>query len=260
MPLHYLRRMTGPDRTQIANRHLARYLSFVAGAVNAGGFLAVRQYTSHMTGIVSAMADNLAIGSMRAVAMGMVSVASFVLGAFCTSSTIRLARRRGLQSQYALPLVLEAALLIVFGLVGREFRGHVAVTTMMLLCFTMGLQNATITKISGAVIRTTHLTGMLTDIGIEFGRMAFASSSEGVLPASDPQKLRLLSSLVTLFFLGGVTGALGFHYLGFLFTMPLAAILILLAAMPLLDDLRKHPQDEIEPPAAAPTTSLDTKR
>ncbi len=56
MPLFYLRRLTGSRRTEIANRHLARYLAFIAGATNAGGLLAVGQYTSHMSGIVSAMA------------------------------------------------------------------------------------------------------------------------------------------------------------------------------------------------------------
>ncbi|HZD45747.1 MAG TPA: DUF1275 domain-containing protein, partial [Acidobacteriaceae bacterium] len=58
MPLFYLRRLTGSKRTESANRHLARYLAFIAGAANAGGFLAVRQYTSHMSGMVAAMADN----------------------------------------------------------------------------------------------------------------------------------------------------------------------------------------------------------
>jgi len=61
MPIFYLRRLTGRERTQNANQQLARYLTFVAGAINAGGFLAVRQYSSHVTGIVSAMADNLAL-------------------------------------------------------------------------------------------------------------------------------------------------------------------------------------------------------
>jgi uncharacterized membrane protein YoaK (UPF0700 family) len=239
MPLRYLRRLTHRDRTQTANEHLARYLAFVAGAVNAGGFLAVRQYTSHMSGIVSAMADNLAIGDFRPVLLGAEAVTSFVLGAFCTSAAIRIARRRGLHSEYALPLMIEAALLVTFGMVGREFHGHVVVATMMLLCFTMGLQNAMITKISGAVIRTTHLTGMLTDIGIEIGRMAFATTERTVLPVRDPRNLFLLSSLVTLFFFGGVTGAFGFRYLKFLFVAPLAAVLVLLAIMPVLDDLRR---------------------
>jgi len=62
MPVPYLRRLTGKERSQKANRQLALFLAFIAGAVNAGGYLAVRQYTSHMTGIVSAMADNLSLG------------------------------------------------------------------------------------------------------------------------------------------------------------------------------------------------------
>jgi uncharacterized membrane protein YoaK (UPF0700 family) len=260
MPLEYLRRLTDRDRTQAANQHLARYLAFVAGAVNAGGFLAVRQYTSHMSGIVSAMADNLAIGNLRPLLLGIASVTSFVLGAFCTSTAIRLARRRGLHSEYALPLMIEAGLLVTFGLIGREFHGHVAVTTMVLLCFTMGLQNAMITKISGAVIRTTHLTGMLTDIGIEFGRMAFATSERPMSPARDPQKLPLLSSLVALFFIGGVTGALGFRYLGFLFTAPLAVVLVLLAIMPVLDDLRGSGYDEAQLRRAAIISAEDSHR
>ena len=239
MPLPYLRRLTARDRTEAANQHLARYLAFVAGAVNAGGFLAIRQYTSHMSGIVSSIADDLALANFKPVLAGMLAVISFVMGAFCTSSLIRWARRRKLHSEYALPLVFEAMLLIVFGVVGREFAGHVAITTMVLLCFTMGLQNSMITKISGAVIRTTHLTGMLTDIGIEFGRIAFATREEaGAEHFPDMRKLRLLGSLVALFFVGGVTGALGFRYLGFLFTVPLAAVLVVLAMMPVMDDLR----------------------
>ena len=64
MPLFYLRRLTGTQRTERANRHLARYLAFIAGATNAGGLLAVGHYTSHMSGIISAMADDLALARL----------------------------------------------------------------------------------------------------------------------------------------------------------------------------------------------------
>ena len=53
-------------------------------------------------------------------------------------------------------------------------------------------------------------------------------------------KLRLLSSLIALFFIGGFTGALGFKHLGFFFTLPLAALLLILAAVPIIDDIRRH--------------------
>ncbi len=240
MPLPYLRQLVGPERTHKANSQLALFLAFVAGAVNAGGFLAVRQYTSHMSGIVSAMADDVALGSLRLALAGLEGVLAFLLGAACTAFLVRWARGHALQSEYALPLLAEAVLLISFGLTGHVFAGQRVLGTVMLLCFTMGLQNAIVTKISGAVIRTTHLTGMVTDVGIKLGRLAYAFASDELPTASlDVNKLALLMSLIGLFFLGGVTGALGYKHIGFLFTLPLAALLLLLAATPVLDDLRQ---------------------
>jgi uncharacterized membrane protein YoaK (UPF0700 family) len=61
MPVLYLRKLTGSERSQKANRELAHFLAFIAGAANAGGYMAVKQYTSHMSGIVSAMADATAV-------------------------------------------------------------------------------------------------------------------------------------------------------------------------------------------------------
>jgi uncharacterized membrane protein YoaK (UPF0700 family) len=105
----------------------------------------------------------------------------------------------------------------------------------------MGLQNAIITKLSNAVIRTTHLTGMVTDIGIALGRIVMATTDAGGrVISAELAALRLLSSLITLFFVGGVTGALGFKHVGFFFTIPLSLILVLLATMPVLDDVRRN--------------------
>lgn len=237
MPLFYLRRLTGSQRTERSNRHLARYLAFVAGAANAGGFLAVRQYTSHMSGVVSAMADNFAVGSLSLVLRGLAAMLSFLLGAFVTTLGIRWARSRALESEYALPLLGEAGLLVVFGLTGHIFTGGRVMGTVMLLCFTMGLQNAIVTKLSNAVIRTTHLTGMVTDIGIALGRLATLQSGED--SQAELTKMRLLASLIAMFFVGGTIGALGFKHVGFLFTLPLAVILVVLAVMPIVDDMRR---------------------
>jgi uncharacterized membrane protein YoaK (UPF0700 family) len=238
MPVSYLRRLTGTRRSTSANRHLARYLAFVAGAANAGGFLAVHQYTSHMTGIISAMADNLAIGSVSLALSGLGGVLAFLMGAFMTTLLVRWARSHSLESEYALPLIVEAILLVLFGFTGRVFFGGRVFGTVMLLCLTMGLQNAIITKLSNAVIRTTHLTGMVTDIGIALGRIAIAPCDSS--HASEIAKLRLHSSLVALFFVGGFTGALGFRHVGFFFTLPLAAVLVVLASVPVIDDIRRY--------------------
>ncbi|WP_164176991.1 DUF1275 family protein, partial [Streptococcus pneumoniae] len=75
-----------------------------------------------------------------------------------------------------------------------------------------GLQNAIITKVSQARIRTTHVTGIVTDIGIELGKLIYWNRSRGEgldMVRADRDKLRLLGALLAAFFAGGVLGALG---------------------------------------------------
>ncbi|OEZ55500.1 YoaK family protein [Duganella sp. HH105] len=238
MPMHYLRALTSPQRTDISNRRLGRSLAFVAGAVNAGGFFAVGQYTSHMSGIVSALADNAALGEVRLLAAGVVSLLAFVLGAAVSAILINWGRRRGAQSQYALPLIVEAALLLCFGLMGARLGASGQISAIVaLLCFVMGLQNAIVTKVSRAEIRTTHVTGLVTDIGIELGKLFFWNGDSADKVVADRGKLRLLGSLLAMFLLGGLAGAFGFKYLGFIVTVPLALALLSLAIIPVFDDL-----------------------
>ncbi|MEP7156197.1 MAG: YoaK family protein [Betaproteobacteria bacterium] len=254
MPIKYFRSLAGRDRTQLGNRRLGYSLTFIAGAANAGGFLAVAQYTSHMTGIVSAMADHIAIGEYLLVLSGMGGLLSFIGGAACSAMMINFARRRKLNSEYALPLLLEAAMLLFFGILGARLAhvgGLLGPVTVMLLCFIMGLQNAVISKISHAEIRTTHITGMVTDFGIELGKLAYwnapQAAAEGTREkvTADRNRLRVLGLMVMFFFVGGLIGALGFRYIGFASTIPLAFALVLLAIIPATDDIvermrRKH--------------------
>ena len=71
MPVHALQRLTSITRSNRANYQLGSYLAFIAGAVNAGGFLAINRYTSHMSGIISAVGDDLALGNVTAVMAGL---------------------------------------------------------------------------------------------------------------------------------------------------------------------------------------------
>jgi uncharacterized membrane protein YoaK (UPF0700 family) len=244
MPISYLRALTIAQRNQKSNSHLAGYLAFVAGAANAGGFLAVKQYTSHMSGIVSAMADNLALGDLGLLSAGFGALFSFMGGAACSAILINWARRHRLRSQYAVPLLLEAALLVCFGMMGANLERHKWLSvplTVCVLCFVMGLQNAMVTKISRAEIRTTHVTGMVTDIGIELGKLFYWNASHRYLGESrvlaNRSKLKLLGVLVSLFFAGGIVGAFGFKHIGFSSALALAAILIMVAIVPVTDDI-----------------------
>ncbi|MDG0023280.1 YoaK family protein [Trinickia sp. Y13] len=246
MPIHYLRALTDPERTDEANRRLGRSLAFVAGAANAGGFLAVGQYTSHMSGIVSTTADALALGELGLAGAGFASLVSFITGAAVSAMLINWGRRQELRSLYAMPLMLEASLLLIFGFLGANLEAHRVLfvpATVALLCFVMGLQNAMITKISKAEIRTTHVTGLVTDIGIELGKLFYWNGPfshptlYGAPVLADRRRLALLASLLASFFCGGLAGAIGFKHMGFISTVPLATVLVALAAVPLVDDV-----------------------
>ena len=237
-----LRGWTSVQRTAQNNLRLGVTLCFVAGATNAGGFLAVGQYTSHMSGIVSSVADNLVLGQVGLALAGVAAVMAFVSGAMTTAWMVNWGLRRNLQSAYGRPLLLEAMLLLVFGLFGagiNVWAGFFAPLTVLLLCFIMGLQNAVITKISHAEIRTTHMTGLITDMGIELGKLFYVNrlTRENKVVANR-QRLAIHFKLVGSFFIGALTGAIGFKTVGYVATVPLSVLLLLLVLRPVLNDAK----------------------
>lgn len=243
MPKHYLAKLTSPKRSPKANLHLGVTLCWIAGALNAGGFLAVGEYTSHMTGLLSSAADNLILGRILPAAAALFMLISFICGAATTALIVNYAKRNFKRYIYAPVLLLEAILLLIFGMLGRGLLEHAMITvsfTAILLCFMMGLQNALITKISHAEIRTTHVTGLVTDIGIEIGKLLYwnhdAQKDEDMKVVVNRQKLTLHLQLVFSFALGAIMGAAGFKYLGFIASVPLALALVTLALAPTIAD------------------------
>ena len=220
-------------------------LAFNAGAINAGGLLVVGMYTSHMTGFASMLADNLVLGNITIVLGAVGVLLAFTLGAAVTAILVNGAHQRGLRSAYALPLLLEAVLMLVFGLVGATLNRQTPFAvplTVLVLAFTMGLQNALVSKISSSQIRTTHMTGIVTDIGMELGKMFFWNRTGSPLASrvrANRIKLRLLATLLGAFIAGGVAGAAGFKYIGFGWVLPLAVLLLAMCLPPLYADLRK---------------------
>lgn len=220
---------------------LGAILCFVAGAINAGGFLAVGMYTSHMSGVVSSMADNLVLGHGVLLWIGFGSLMAFIGGAMTTAMMVRWALRRNLRSAFGRPLLVEAILLLVFGLFGAAIDARsVALVpyTVVLLCFIMGLQNALITKQSNGEIRTTHITGLVTDIGIELGLFFYINRHfpESTRVRANRKKLGMHLKLLLSFIAVAICGAWGFKTVGYIATVPLALVLVTLVYKPLLFD------------------------
>jgi uncharacterized membrane protein YoaK (UPF0700 family) len=202
---------------------LAISLGWVAGFVNAITFLeCAHLFVSHMTGAVAQGGIDAASGRWdAALLMGEILVC-FVLGAAASALLAEGARRSAWHSRFSAPIALEAALLAVMCLLLELDMGVPRVVVGM-AAFAMGLQNATITQISGAVVRTTHLTGVVTDLGLETVQAWFwwRDPTRRVRPVAPwrffsastwhPRMARLvlLLSLVGAFLLGVVCGAWG---------------------------------------------------
>ncbi len=235
-----IRRITGPDRTARRNFHLANLLALHAGLLNSVGFVATATYTSHMTGLTAIVADHLVLGDLRLVGLGIAAIASFVAGAIVCAWVFNWARRRGLRSKFSAVLVLESSMVLMFGgLADGVSWEHRVWLFIPVLCFTMGLQNAIVTKASDSQIRTTHVTGMVTDIGIELGKMLYVNRRTDCAPVTaDTTQLRSHATIVGLFFVGGVLGAAGYLAIGFYALLPAAMLLFVIALPHLIDDFR----------------------
>lgn len=234
-------------RSASTTRWMGFVLAFNAGAVNAGGFLVVGMYTSHMSGFASQVADSMILGKGAMLLSALGALLSFVGGAAVSALMVAWARQHRLRSAYALPLLLEAALLLPFGLMGAitlNFHTPFAVPpTVLLLAFIMGLQNALGTQASGGRVRSTHMTGNVTDLGIELGKLLYRNRQDlpvGQRVRADRGRLRLYGGLLLSFIGGGVFGAAGFSYVGFFWVIPLALLLLVLAMPPVLHDLQQR--------------------
>lgn len=165
--------LQGMARRSTARTVVVLTLACVAGMVNAIGFFAVGTYTSHVTGHLSHFGDHLAQGKTSIAIHALLLVLSFVAGAFSATLFVETARRIG-KARYSLALAVVAGVLAAFSIVSALFAGqHGAIDLVLtaILCFAMGMQNALVTRVSNAVVRPTHMTGVATDIGIELARL-----------------------------------------------------------------------------------------
>ncbi len=239
-----IRHLTNRHRTPSTNVALGLLLAFNAGVINAGGFLVLHMYTSHMSGFASQLADGLVLDDSRLLLNALGAILSFVMGAAVCAILVNWGRQRKLSSVYALPLMLEALLMLLFGLVGTvmlNWRTPFALPlTVLLLSFIMGLQNAVGSKTSGGSIRTTHMTGNITDFGMELGKMFFwrrSGKATSRVVSQSFRRTKISAGLVAMFVLGGVVGAVGFKYFGFVCVIPMATLLLLLSIPPFLRDM-----------------------
>jgi uncharacterized membrane protein YoaK (UPF0700 family) len=193
----------GDQRTNGIDIRLATQLAAIAGALNAAGFQATGFFSANMTGNVSALSDHVGLAQFGLAWVFCFLVIVFISGAFVSGLLIEAGRNRGVRAIYAYSITLEAILLVLLGFADLSLPINQSGSVLVLgLSFVMGLQNAATTRISNARIRTTHVSGMATDIGLGLA----AALSNSPLRSEAIERLRLYGSTIVAFLLGGVAG------------------------------------------------------
>lgn len=214
-------------------------MAFQAGAINAGGFLACHRFVSHTTGFATHFGEEFASGKVFA-AIGIASVPIFfLLGTMLSAYFIERRLSLGKKPQYTLivwmmfTLIATAAIGGVFncfGTFGDPLALEPDYPLLAILTMTCGIQNAMITSASGAVIRTTHLTGITTDLGIGLVRILSRSKKDQVI--DQEKKATVMRIGIILFFVFGSTAASflfhSYSYSGFFLPAAISFVLIIL--------------------------------
>ncbi|PSL45731.1 uncharacterized membrane protein YoaK (UPF0700 family) [Chitinophaga niastensis] len=217
-------RHIGRKRNYKHNLRLAVLLCFTAGMVNAAGFFAFAVLTTNVTGHAALLAHKLATGDLRAARMVGLWLLLFLAGAFFSSFCIGKTGQNK-RYAYALPIIFEIMILILVGSFGQTYDQSIIKTEYFAgsLLFAMGMQNALVSTVSGYVVRTTHLTGMFTDLGIDLYTW-ISGAGKNIIEVRKKIMLRLV---VIFFFLGGgIVGGYVFLQLKYYtFYLP-AAILV----------------------------------
>ena len=224
-------RTKGERRTFHQNMGLATLLSMGAGCVNVAGFLAFFVLTTNVTGHVALFAEELVYGNYRLALSLLIWMLLFLLGAFVSSILVQIGiSHKKVGRPRLTPIILEILLLLFVSIYGYfYFKGDVQESRILagILFFAMGLQNAMVTVVSGSIIRTTHLTGLFTDLGIELGLLFLKKEKR---PPNVGKKILLHSAIILCFFIGGMVGSLLFPKISYLtFIFPIACLLIALS-------------------------------
>jgi uncharacterized membrane protein YoaK (UPF0700 family) len=211
-------------------------LSFLSGAVNTGAFLGAGKFVTHVTGFATLFGVEMARGKLD-VGLGLLLVPVFFLtGAIIAAFMVDHRYHQGKPPHYDWVMLAVFGCLLITAVggqlhwLGGRFGGAERMkedfVLLALLCLASGLQNAAITTSSGASVRTTHLTGLTTDLGIGIVRVL----SQGSRPS--PTRYRELRAnwlrvgTIVSFALGSAVGAALYVRVGYLgFLLPAAIAL-----------------------------------
>jgi len=209
---------------------LATLLSFVAGIVNITGVLSIKTLTTNVTGHFAYFAEEVMKHNYIAAITFFIFTIFFLTGSFVSNFLAELVSKKKPELFHVIPISLEMIILISVGFFGIQsnlstLEGKSIAFAML---FAMGIQNSLVTKISQSTVRTTHLTGLFTDLGIELSQLFFYTKQEEIKKLKTSIYLRL--SIISFFFIGCTFGGFMYFFIE-MKTLFIAAFFLLIALL-----------------------------
>jgi uncharacterized membrane protein YoaK (UPF0700 family) len=226
-------RHKGNERTLKHNLRIASILSFVAGVVNIAGFLAVKRLTTNVTGHFAFFIDEIFKLDISEAFVYFLYIFFFFLGSFLSNTLVEIISKVNERLVYVIPIIIESIILFLLALFGQILISDNPNLLAFSLLFAMGLQNSLVTTISNATVRTTHLTGLFTDLGIELSQLFFYKLKDQKKKLYASIKLRL--TIIFFFFFGGILGGIVYANVQ-LYVLAVAAAILLIGLI--YDDLK----------------------
>lgn len=205
-------RHTGKTRTLAHNLKIASLLSFVAGIVNVTGFLAVQRLTTNVTGHFAFLVDEVFRLHFLQALVFFSYIFFFLLGSFVAGFMVEYVQRVNERYEFIIPVIAESVILFAVAVYGPAYITSFPDVIACSLLFAMGIQNSLVTRISNAVVRTTHLTGLFTDLGIELSQLFFYKEPQQKQQLLSSVRLRL--TIISFFFTGGIVGGVCYSQFG----------------------------------------------
>lgn len=209
---------------------LASSTASVAGMTNVVGVIAFLSFVSNITGHVATLAGKITEQNMGEVYTVLYWLFMFFFGAFASNFIVKSLDYKSAYFAHSTPIVLEIFILLGVAIYGKDVDNssviqREAVTGAVLFC--MGLQNGLVSRISGGLIKTSHLTGLITDLAGELSDLLHPNV-ENTRALKDKIYIRL--TILAFFIIGGLLGGYLFNLIGMatFYVIPFILLTILL--------------------------------
>ena len=206
---------------------LAIFLSFVAGLVNVCSILSLQRLTTNVTGHFAFFVEEIFQTNYFLAFKFLLFVFFFFFGSFTSNLMVEIISKVNARFKYTIPVILEAILLFICGGAFTIYQTNHPDLIAITLLFSMGLQNSLVTRVSNSVVRTTHLTGIFTDLGIEVSQLFFIKNK--IRNTKTKASIQLKLTIIACFFIGGLVGGLVYSWIG-LRTLWIAVVVLIIAA------------------------------